>query len=420
MSDRKAKETKGAWIAHHGQKVALDAHGAAEFPAIDEAAKAANLLSRLGETNEAVLDNTTVQAVARAAGLNPRYELEGLLSTLEKRRLIDRSAEQVAVLGVTTRGVLSQAADMFDDASPGAHETAAIELAEMSSSAPVARTEAEERIGDQFGISSAGTAELCDQSEQIGFVDAEGTGVDKLIFNGHLFRRDGLQKAAKVLSSLSSIEQHKVNEFDEVLRKSGCLPADRAEAVLGVSLFQKMKAAAVYDLNTVSNESGEHVFVTRPSAFHKFVDPLVDDTFDMAKALVSAFYFGMTQSSSTRGQITMIELLVRKLIRGESVGPAPAIGKDYRVLEERRVVKITRTGGRFLMSLLKKEVGELALQVLRGGDANSTAVMNLPSAPMSGYTGPEGSRTRVRKNQSERSKREMYDVIGALRSGRGF
>jgi len=61
------------------------------------------------------------------------------------------------------------------------------------------------------------------------------------------------------------------------------------ENILSKALLEKLVAAGLYDLNQVTNEQGSHVYVTAPSAFHKFVDPMVDDCFDMAKSLVAAF-----------------------------------------------------------------------------------------------------------------------------------
>jgi hypothetical protein len=55
-----SKETAGAWIIHHGRKVALDVNGASEFPVIDEAAKAASLLSRLGASEKSSLSKSEV------------------------------------------------------------------------------------------------------------------------------------------------------------------------------------------------------------------------------------------------------------------------------------------------------------------------------------------------------------------------
>ena len=67
---------------------------------------------------------------------------------------------------------------------------------------------------------------------------------------------------------------------------------------------------------------------------------MIDDAFDLAKALVAALTYGMTERSSGTGRIQSIDLLLGRLIAGGSVGPATAIGQDYRVLEEKRVVEI--------------------------------------------------------------------------------
>ena len=419
MSDQRyERETKGAWIVHHGQKISLDARAPSEFPALDEAAKAANLLARLGETDQTTLPRSVVQAVAKSAGLNPRYELEGLLRTLQKRRLIDSSDDEVVVLGVTTRSVLGHAADLFEKAQPSNAELATLDLAELVSRSPTRVNVAREHISDMFQMSSVRTREFLEQSAQIGFVDVEGHDTDKLFFNGNLFRRDNVRKVSRVLDSLDPEERNKLNDFEHKLRTKGCLPLRKANNILGKSLLKKLLAASLYDRHTVSNEDGENVFLTSPAAFHKFIDPLVDDSFDMAKAFVAALYYGMTRSTHTRGRIMMIDALLSKLIRGETVGPASAIGHDYKVLEERRVVRIIPRRSGFLMKLLKKDIGEIALQVLQSGDANLTSVTTLPSAPMSAYSGPEDSRMRIRKSQSDISKRQTHDVLMALRSGR--
>jgi len=72
------------------------------------------------------------------------------------------------------------------------------------------------------------------------------------------------------------------------------------------------------------------------------------------------------------------------------------------------------------MTLLKREVGQLALQVLTQGDAYTSSLTSLTIAPMSGYIGPEESRTTVRRRQSTTSKRMTRDVLEAVRGGRSF
>lgn len=421
MAGANEKELMGAWVIHHGRKLVMDANGPAEFPAIDEAAKAATLLSKLGESRQANIPKSEVQAIAIATGLNPRHELAGLLQVLEQKRLIDQSNNEISVLGVTTRGALSHAADMYGDAEPNTYEKASISLAELVSQAPARRGEISERIGDEHKLSKTQVSDFLDRAEGIGFIDKEGDGDDRLLFNGNLFRRDSVTKTAKVLASLNDAEKALVVEISDQLSKAGCLTAEHVERVLSAPLFEKLIAAGVYDLNQVTNERGSHIYVTAPSAFHKFVDPMIDDCFDMAKALVAALTYGMMSRPSSQGRIDNISLLVSKLISGREVGPTTSIGQDYRVLEVNRVVKLRPDAShpdRYYLRLLKKEVGELALHVLTQGNAYAQSLSTLPSAPMAGYVGPEESRISVRKKQSTLSKRTTRDVLEAVRGGR--
>ena len=284
----------------------MDANGPSEFPAIDEAAKAATLLSKLGESRQITIPKTEVRAVATASGLNPRHELNGLLDVLKKKRLIDDSADEVTVLGITTRGSLQHASDLFHDAEPSAYEKASIDLGEIASRAPVRRAKVAEELGDLHSLPNMQVYDLLDRAEEVGFVDKEGGDDDRLLFNGNLFRPESMAKTEKVLSALNEKEQRLVVEVNILLKTVGCLSIKAIESILSPPLLEKLLAAGVYDLNKVTNDRGSHVFVTAPSAFHKFVDPMVDDCFDMAKPLVAALTYGVTARSTGMGRINML------------------------------------------------------------------------------------------------------------------
>lgn len=367
-----------------------------------------------------MLDKKRIKAIAQGANIDPKLELKSILEILEKRRLIDQSNEEVSVLGVTTRGSLSQAYDIFLDSEPSKREFASIGLSEIASRAPVLRSKASEIISDTFKLSSANTKDLLDHAERIGFVDKEGSGADELLFNGNLFRKDSVNKTLLVLSSLHATEQSAVNDVAEELRKKGCLEVDYVKKILTTQLFEKLVAAGLYDLNGVTNEQGCYTYVTLPEAFHKFVSPMVDDCFDMAKSLVAALTYGMNRRSGNQGRINNLPALLRKLISGHEVGPTTSIGKDYRVLEIDGVVRLRASETRkdlFYLRLLKKEVGELALQVLTQGNAYETSLTELPAASMTGYVNPEENRIQTRKRQSQRSKQGTMDILENLRSG---
>lgn len=115
----------------------------------------------------------------------------------------------------------------------------------------------------------------------------------------------------------------------------------------------------------------------------------------------------------------MIEALLRKLINGYEVGPATAIGRDYQILELKGVIKITESEkkGQYNMSLLKKDIGQMALKVITSGDASLQSLNTLPSVTVTSYIAPEETRTLERINQPEPLKRNIGEILSQLRKG---
>jgi hypothetical protein len=68
--------------------------------------------------------------------------------------------------------------------------------------------------------------------------------------------------------------------------------------------------------------------------------------------------------------------------------------------------------------LLKKEVGELALQVLTEGDASEQSLQDFPGASVSRYRAPEENRVQSRRKQNALSKKGTKDILLSLRTGK--
>jgi hypothetical protein len=117
----------------------------------------------------------------------------------------------------------------------------------------------------------------------------------------------------------------------------------------------------------------------------------------------------------------MVDALLSALIRGESVGPVSAIGQDYKVLELKGVVQVYHgaKSGRVgpMLKLLKREIGELARQVIREGDVSEHSLTVLPGAALNEYFGPEINRSIERRNQLSTSPKATNDMLSALRTG---
>jgi len=283
---------------------------------------------------------------------------------------------------------------------------------------PLMKENASEYVSDTFNATKQETSSILNQWEAIGFFDNESIYDKKIYFNGNLFRRENINKVKALVSSLTSAEEAKVIELSAKLKSSGCIPKEEVSTMLGESLYKRLCAIGFLDENTIGNESGTYTFITQPAAFTKFSGSIADDAFDLAKALVTSLKYGMTRSPYMRGRIRMIEALMNKLISGAWVGPATAIGKDYRVLELKGVVEVKPTdGGLFKMRLLKPEIGRLALTVITEGEASTKSLLDLPSVSATSYLGPEVNREILRKKQAPASKHALGRILDALRTG---
>ena len=417
MEDFENQKLLGPWIIHHGQKVNQIANGSAEFPAIDTSAKSARFLARISTNDDTELKSEVVKKLAKEAGLNPVIELPAILDLLERKRLIEKFEKGIYVFGVTSHATVLHSADIYADLSPSWIEDASISLAEMASNAPILKTEALEQISDTYSVSNNEVSNFLNQAEQYKFIDTEGKNEDKLLFNPNLFRKNP-SKSFKILGSLDSEESSRMNELNEILIRTGCVDRDKIISILGTDLQKKLTAAGVYDIIGLGNEQGEHAFATLPSVFNKFVDPMVDDSLNLAKKFVASLTFGMNSRHSGEGKIRYIRKLLEKLVRGGEVGATTSIGLDYIELEANRVVELREDSPRsqlFHMKLLKKEVGELALEVLTGGQVFQSNETGVFSQPLKFILEPEYCRTKIRALQSNANKASTMDLLNSLR-----
>lgn len=418
------KKLLGSWVVHHANKL-QNVSSQNGFDSTFVAGKAGILLSAISSNGERRVSRPRIEALANSANISIPFELPKLIDILSDRELIDQSQNEIVILGITTSSVLQHTADIFTEQNPSAKEVAAIQISELASREPIPSSYAAESIGDSFRLDRGDVAQLLCDSEDIGFVDSEKiSNEEKLLFNGNLFRRDETAKIRMVLDSLSAAEQGKINELNQVLQRKACVSIESAESMLGEQLFQKVNAIGLYDINVVSNSTESTGFMTLPSAFSKFSTSIIEDAFDLAKAFISSITYGITKSYHSRGKIKMVEALLGALVRGESVGPVPAIAEDYKILEMKGVVEVFwgskngRTG--FMMKLLKKEVGELALQAIVQGDVSEHSLTCLPTAAVTKFQGPELNRVIIRKKQITRSPKATNDILMALRTGRAF
>lgn len=414
MDDR----TTGAWLIHHAQKIQVTTNQ--DFDNVAFAGKSAILLSALATSEQGSLSHEKVRGLAKANNIGQRTELPTLLDELQRQRLIEKGEAGIEVLGVSSTAVVEHASRIFLESEPTSHELAAIEVADKLSDHPQREADFSAEMMDSFRMSSSAAKDFLATAAHIGFFDSEQlSATERIYFNGNLFRKDGVKKIHAALESLTQDERSALSALQDLLQQYGCVPLETTLQVAGEGLLKKLQSIGLIDVSSVGNEGGLHHFVTAPSAFSKFTNSIADDALDLAKALVASLTYGMTKSAQGRGRIMALSALMKRLLDGHFVGPATAIGQDYRALEFKRVIEVRKdSNGRFSMRLLKKDVGRLALAVLEEGGVVPGQVMGLLGASVSSFVGPERNRMEMRhKNVTPQLKSGVASLLDDLRTG---
>jgi len=415
QADMVKKKVKGAWIIHHANKL-QGVYGSTEFEKVELAGKCGVLLSAISADDGTELSTAKLHALAKASNIKPSIELESILKELQKQGLVEIGSKGIGVLGVTPSATLGHTAKVFDELGPSPFERASLTTAEFLSRLPAKEGEIAEFVGDEEKLSSQEIKDLLNLATDTRLIDRQGIQSDAVYYNGNLFRVENEKKVAAILESLSIPDRLKMQEVESLLSAKGCLEYNDIIAILGDPLFKKLQVIGLYDLSEVSNTAEIVGYVTKPGAFGKYGDTIARDALDLAKAFVASLTYGMTRSAYMRGKITMLNALLTALVSGRAVGPSTAAGEDYKVLELRGVVEVIPHGdGRFMLRLLKKEVGEQALKILTSGDASEESLPNFPGSSVMKYRGPE--RTRVDVKLEVQDAKAAESLIRDLRTG---
>jgi len=417
-------KSKGAWLL--AQSKSLDAvSGAGRLENIQYAGRTGRLYNLLRRNVQGVavptIGSDEVKNICQLNGID-RAAREAGLQRLQEEGRIDRAAGgSVAVIGATATAVLETTASIFDSCEPSDEEEAVLHLSEMVAQRPSVKAEVISKISDLFDIRPTQASELIDVCKLTAIVDEAEDKGRIILFNNNTFRdAKYARKAYHLMEGLTVAEQSRLKEVQALLSQRGAVHDQEAHKILGGELYSRLVGVGLFDRLEVSNSTEAVGYLTSPDSFQKYGRPFEDDPIDDAKALLASLTYGMTRSTTRRGNITMPAALLRKLIEGDEVGGptgVQAIGEDYRELEKRQVVKVTpKRSNRFTMKLLKKDVGELALTIVQGGVGAAEAMLMDGSAARN-FKGPAETRRQIRQKHTLNDAKFITGALDRLRSG---
>lgn len=413
------EQTTGAWLL--AQSRSLDSvSGAQRLENISYAGivgRLYNVLRRGAANTTSSINAEEVATLSRLNNIDVASRKEGLRVLQEQGRIDQASNGSIAVLGATTRAVLETTAQVFDGLRPIADERALIDLSEKISDKPLTREGATLYISETYELTAKSASSLIDLSKSTAIVDEEEHKGKAIIFNSNVFR-DGKRatKAYALIEALSSGEKQLLRDADELLARKSAVHESQISTILGADLHRRLIGIGYFDRMEVNNSSEAVAYLASPNAFQRFGRPFEEDPIDDAKALLASLTYGMQRSGSIRGNIKLPVALLNALIAGRSVGPVAAIEQDYKELERRGVVHVFPDRYAHSMTLLKPDVGQLALAILQGGGAAEEAVL-MSGRAAAGFKGPSESRQEVRQKKTVEDRVFTTEALDILRSG---
>ncbi|EKN3779350.1 hypothetical protein ACXKU5_001399 [Yersinia enterocolitica] len=424
MADDMDSKTKGAWLLSHSKS--LDAvMGGGRLENIQYAGRAGrlyNLLRRTVRNGETPTINAEdVQRICQLNNIDRSTREAGLSRLVAEGRIDIAGNGGVAVLGATTLAVLETTANIFESSSSTNEEKAVLHLSEKVAERPIVRGDVVEYVSDTFHIQESQANNLLDVCKSIAILDQAEDKGHVILFNNNTFRDSAYaMKAFRLMQALTPSEQGRLQDLQGVMSTKGTVLDTHAATILGQELYRRIIGIGLFDRLEVSNSSESVGYLTSPDSFQKFGRPFEDDPIDDAKALLASLTYGMTRSSHSRGNITMPSALLNRLIQGYEVGGQKgvrAIGEDYKELERRQVIKvIKKSNGRYTMSLLKKDVGELALTIIQGNPAAPEALL-MDGDAVSSFKGPGETRKAIRDKHTINDTHFLVDALDKIRSG---
>ena len=422
--------TKGSWIINsikHFEKFQPSTPELQFFEATEIAGKAGLLLSKMVADTQEIIPGNKIRAFARLSGMRST-ELPTVLSHLRREGKADFSSDdddnitEVEVYCFSAEDALRTTCSVHERLSKSSEEESSIVSLDATFRLPYYEDDLLDMI-TKAGFDEKTAKHTLKLQSNLELIGIAGEGRDSIYHNEYAFAENP-EKVAKALKSLKPQELSVVQDVLKILEDNPGYPFDHLTSNFSSDILDMMEGVGLFDTLVVQSPVGDAAFVTTPQLQGISISrPILSaDVFHKVKLLLSCLRFGESKSTHSRGRIesfTMMMNIVRKLNRGEEVGPCTAISEDYQLLEAQGVIK-TRSGyGNTRYMLLRQlEVGQLVAQMLEYHMAipeAATAAGRLLDQPLAQHITPEGHRP-VQAKMTKGTREARARLLHAIRT----
>jgi hypothetical protein len=344
------------------------------FPATLLAGKCGRLLNALRGA-ERITNPDEFEGIAADIGILPDDLYTAVLPTLEEvtggriEPIRDKKTGEITGVveyPVAKGQVLDYTCQIWEGRSPKPTERIAIDSLEICSRLPQEIIQYKNCLAEH-GFREQDIDLAVDLQNSFGLirrVQLRGTG-DSIVYAEYVWR----ENAHKIIHALRQMDypqkQEMLDLVNSIVDQQG-YPLKFLDSIPSEILELARRIGLIDVVRVSTTTKREEAFAFTPAMVGSLMrNELEKDLYDDVKAFVASLRFGMLFASGSSLEAPI--RFLRKLIEAGEAGSAPAIGRDYKLPERRKIIKIVRVPGRYGptwgMELLKRDVAERTLEV---------------------------------------------------------
>lgn len=393
------------------------------FDATRRAGKAMDLALRVRRRGQ--IDRGELVAFARFAGMGP-FDLDSwCLQSLEDAGIVElrRATPDGEILGIEEQvgvaaPVLTQAATLWECSGPSEEERCAVASSDHLSYAPMA--EAQHRTvleSEGFPANLHDGVFKAMQAVQLLRRQESSSLTEDVLYSPYVWGTE----AVEIAEFMANLPPNEREVLESLSRRALESPGSSLEVLSSNSrLLAGARKVGLIDSTRVMTTGGSQRGFAFSPGLERQLSFGATDVAHERKLFVAHILYGHRYEMFGRGRIESPVALVSALIKRGTVGPTTSIGEDYPLLEAHGIVSVTtQTNGRAYLNLVKRDVAEDSLELLRaalGEEEPLEASSPLDALWLPGtFTSPERDRQRLAELQPSNEAEVIGSAVERLR-----
>lgn len=336
------------------------------FDATWRAGKAMDLALRLRRHGR--LSYEQVQVYASMSGLRESELLTSSLPALVDAGLIEITRREGAIVEIEERvgvaaPVLEQAAEVWEGFAPALNERCAIASSDHLAYAPMAEADHRAML-DAEGYDELVQNRALRALAGVNILRRERSIAlnDDVLYSPYVWGTE----AVNIAEFMSQLPPNERAMLAELSRTAAERPGAAFDALASSErVVRGAQKVGLVDNATVQTTGGDARGFAFSPALERMLTRGATDVAHERKLFVAHILYGNRYASPGLGRIRDPLLLVQRLIERGEVGPATSIAEGYPLLESRGIVRVDKVGGRGTLKLVKSDVAEDSLALLR-------------------------------------------------------